>query len=387
MEGENTVGFVNPRVLKWARESTRLDLATAAKAAGLSKPERLSAAEEGVNPLTLRQLEALAKAYRLPLMIFYLPEPPNEDPLPVDFRTTDNARNYSSHLIRILREARERRDAVEVLLGDLDKTLPAFPAVRNDEDIIRILSPAFCVLLWREQLGIEPAQLDGAKALSITKELVEQRIPVLIFEYPADPAHLRGCSIYSEVLSIVVLSTRDNANARRFTLAHELAHLCMRQSGLCSPLSDVSEEIEKRCNWIAGESMLPAALVRRIAHNVPNTDRLIHTLVRQFAVSHSAAAVRLRQLDLIDSTELKSRLDVYRGSYEASRKQQKEHDGGPNYHLLQAMRLGPTFTNVVLSGLSSDLLSVTKAAALLGVGASYRAFDAIREKAAVVYGR
>ncbi len=385
MEVSVPVSFINPHVLRWARESTRIDLKTASKAAGISNVQHLADAENGEARLTLRQLEELAKTYRVSLPVFYLSEPPDEDPLPVDFRSEKS--DVSSHVIRILRETRERRDVAQVLMHELDRVIPSFPQIGNDNDIISFLRPIFCVSDWNKDLLSDGRTPEGTKALSITKELAEAKMPVLVFEYAVDPADLRGCSLYSEPLSLVVLSSRDQPNARRFTLAHELAHLLLRQSGLCAPLSDFSAEVERRCNWIAGESLLPSAAVREVLSQDDTVDQAIADLSRRFAASSSAVAVRLHQLEVIDAAELNSRLKLYSQNFAARRNRQKETKGGPSYHLLQAIRLGPTFTDLVLNGMSSELLSVTKAASLLGVGASYMAFEAVRDRALTVYGR
>jgi Zn-dependent peptidase ImmA (M78 family)/transcriptional regulator with XRE-family HTH domain len=387
MEYPGSANFVNPQVLRWARESTRLDLKTASKAAGISNVQHLADAESGDASLTLRQLEVLAKTYRVSLPVFYLAEPPLEDPLPVDFRRTEKQPAASSHLIRILRETRERRDVAELLMGQLSKPIPPFPAVRDDGEIISFLKPIFCVTEWSSDLLTDGRAPDGAKALNTTKALIEATLPILVFEYAADPADLRGCSLYSEPLSLVILSSRDHPNARRFTLAHEVAHLLLRQSGLCSPLSDFSADVERRCNWIAGESILPSSEVSKTLTKGEDLDRVIAELSRRFAASSSASAVRLYQMNAMDSAELNSRLKLYAQSFAKQRQKLKESDGGPSYHMLQAIRLGPTFTSLVLNGISNELLSLSKAAGLLGVGASYAAFEGVRSKALTVYGR
>src|SRR5712691_10454009 len=62
-------------VLEWARKNAGISVDVAAKRAGV-KPERLEAWERGEANPTISQLRALAAAYRRPLALFYLSEPP-----------------------------------------------------------------------------------------------------------------------------------------------------------------------------------------------------------------------------------------------------------------------------------------------------------------------
>ena len=109
---KKNAAFINPAILKWARESTKLDIPSAAKAAGLSNPDSFLAAEDGSDHLTLRQLQAFAKRCRISVTAFYLKEPPQEAELPTNFRSKGaSPTEYDTNLLTTIRSARERRDA------------------------------------------------------------------------------------------------------------------------------------------------------------------------------------------------------------------------------------------------------------------------------------
>ena len=73
---------LNPKILQWARETAGLDLAQAARkigikpAYGIDAPDRLAALETGEAAPTRPTLEKMAKQYRRPLTVFYLPDIP-----------------------------------------------------------------------------------------------------------------------------------------------------------------------------------------------------------------------------------------------------------------------------------------------------------------------
>ncbi|MGA8534665.1 MAG: XRE family transcriptional regulator [Candidatus Tumulicola sp.] len=382
--------MVRPERLKWARESTMLTLEDAAKKMGVSAA-RLAAAEGGSGSITFRQLEKLAHACGIPMHILYSDAPPKEEELPIDFRSPqEGGGEFSSGLIKTLRIARERRDAALDLFGDLDMPRTKLPVLRNDKEIAEYLRGLLCVLEWNHVSTDERKELwKGAKALSLTKELVETNLPVLVFEFIIDPKFLRGCSLYSDGLSIVALSTRDKPNARRFTMGHELAHLLMRESGICYPIRGrISNVTERRCNLVAGEALLPTEL---LAHDIEEKshiaiDSLIEYLANRYCLSYSAVAVRLNQFGALSATQLQQRLQTYAQYFTEERERSSESEAGPSYHLLQVQRLGPTFTNAILSAVDSDYLSISQAAHLLQISPSYDNVSKIREKAVSVYG-
>src|SRR5271165_3374648 len=72
---DRTEANPTPSVLVWARESAGLSVELAAKKAGVNA-DRLSAWESGHQRPSFAQLRKLATAYKRPLAIFYLAEPP-----------------------------------------------------------------------------------------------------------------------------------------------------------------------------------------------------------------------------------------------------------------------------------------------------------------------
>ncbi len=68
---------IQPKILTWARETAGLSLDEAAVALG-TKAERLASLEAGADEPTRPLLVKMAKAYRRPLLVFYLVEPPRQ---------------------------------------------------------------------------------------------------------------------------------------------------------------------------------------------------------------------------------------------------------------------------------------------------------------------
>ena len=92
---------VNPAILRWAREQSRLSpeqvveraKITELKSRGIAGVERLSRWEEGIEQPTFNELKSIAKAYRRPVLTFFLPTPPLTVSRLEDFRT------FGDHLL------------------------------------------------------------------------------------------------------------------------------------------------------------------------------------------------------------------------------------------------------------------------------------------------
>jgi transcriptional regulator with XRE-family HTH domain len=69
--------FITPNVLKWARESARMSEETAAAKVSVTV-EKFKEWEAGTNQPTIRQAQTLAKAYKRPFALFFLPEIPRD---------------------------------------------------------------------------------------------------------------------------------------------------------------------------------------------------------------------------------------------------------------------------------------------------------------------
>ena len=69
--------YITPKVFKWARESAKMPVETAAAKVHVTI-ERLLEWESGESLPTIRQAQNLAKAYKRPFALLFLPDIPND---------------------------------------------------------------------------------------------------------------------------------------------------------------------------------------------------------------------------------------------------------------------------------------------------------------------
>ena len=65
---------ITPNVLRWARESARMPLEIAVGKIPRLTVEKLKEWEDGTSQPTIRQAQTLAKAYKRPFALFFLPD-------------------------------------------------------------------------------------------------------------------------------------------------------------------------------------------------------------------------------------------------------------------------------------------------------------------------
>jgi IrrE N-terminal-like domain len=92
----------------------------------------------------------------------------------------------------------------------------------------------------------------------------------------------------------VVASQADPSGRRRFTIAHELAHVQLLALPALAP--QPGQELEQFCDRLASELIMPAASFRELFSGGAVTLNAIGIAARTFDVSFSAAALRVQEV-------------------------------------------------------------------------------------------
>lgn len=142
--------LVEPSLLVWARETASFPLEEAAKAIGVPA-KQLESWERGEGEPSIPQLKKVANAYKRPLPIFFLPEPPTEFQPLRDFRRLPEIgeRPYSEKLAFEVRAAQERRAIALDVVASLEEEPPELGIQASARD-----NPEVIAKRVRERLGI-----------------------------------------------------------------------------------------------------------------------------------------------------------------------------------------------------------------------------------------
>lgn len=367
---------VKRELLLWARKSAGLEVEAAAKKVP-TDPGRLEAWERGDARPTVKQLRKLAQAYRRPLALFYLPEPPRDFQPMHDFRRLPGqvAGVQSPELRYELRRALNRRELAVDLFQAVRGTPKEF-ALSGDisED------PEALATRLRAALGVELGHQfrwrPGYESFNKWREAIE-RLDVLVFQLTdVEPSESRGFSVSQRVLPLIALNVKDSPAARTFTLLHEVTHLVLRSGGLCD-LDDhttrAPEELQTEvfANMVAGATLMPhdALLAEPIVRSQRGPeawdDEQIKSLAEKYGASREAMLRRLLILGRTTERFYRRKRAQFQREYEERRDQREPGFAPP--HRMAISSAGPVFVQIVLTNYHQENITASDVADFLEV--------------------
>jgi Zn-dependent peptidase ImmA (M78 family) len=295
---------VNPKVLRWVRTSRTLTVEQAA--ARLKWPQDRVEAVEHAEQITVDDLEALARGYRISTATLLMPDILPEDRYPPraidDFRL--HARVEQEPLsLKTQMHVETAFELIELFaeVNDADAEVaprPLLPTCDLDEDPVRVATRE------RNRIGLAlDAQFGWAtdkEAFLRWREVLEAE-EVIVHKVAMDEEHVRGFAIFRNGYGLVGINSNDDIRARIFTLFHEYAHLLLRRGGVSDQNRLVP--IERWCNRFAAAFLMPEAAFRSEYRALfPEAgepdDWQVARLATRFKTSKSSVAVRFEELGI-----------------------------------------------------------------------------------------
>jgi Zn-dependent peptidase ImmA (M78 family) len=297
---------VEPAVLIWARESIGMSLDEVSKkikGVTTNTIKEWEKQDSVVRP-TFAHIERLSKIYKRPLSAFLLPTPPKEPPFPKDFRKrpSEEKQSLKPKTYLAIRKARRFQYSAIELINELGQESKKLSIKARPSD-----NPETLAEKVRMQFGIKgfPRRASFTKeaALDVWIKTLENN-GILVFQISITKnKEIRGFSLIDEDVPVIVLRRSDETSAKIFTLFHELAHLLLREGGICDlEESDISHE--KFCNHFAGAFLVPKdkllnhSIVKAEARTREWPENLLRNIARDFNVSKEVILRRLLILGL-----------------------------------------------------------------------------------------
>jgi Zn-dependent peptidase ImmA (M78 family) len=329
--------------------------------------------EQGTSKPTLKQVEALAKATLTPVGYFFLPEPPVETlPLP-DFRTVGDEppARPSPNLLETVYVCQERQSWYRefAITGGVAPS-DFVGSVTTRSDVVAVaasmrqtlgfdLAARAACSTWTDALRDFIAQAEAAGVMVMCSGVVLNNN-----NRQLDPDEFRGFALADALAPLVFVNGADTKAAQMFTLAHELAHLWIGQSGVSdATVKDIPDrEIERWCNQVAAELLVPLAVFRGEYQRNATLATEIARLDRRFKVSTLVIIRRLRDAGLLSKAVFPDVFDA-----EMTRLLAREKGSGGNFYLTQAARPSKRFTRALLSSTLEGQTLFRDAMRMLGI--------------------
>ena len=375
-----TQTFIKPELVVWARERAGLSDADLAKKMSVS-PERLHDWQTGKASLTIRQIKKLAQKTYTPLGYLFTSKAP-EETLPIaDFRTFGDhdltRRRPSGALLTTLYTMQRRqnwfRDYLMGIGADPVPLVGQCDKKQGAREVVATLRVAYGV---DEKTGLSEdyPNKDTAigKLIAATADLgilvMRNGVVGNNARRPLDVKEFRGFVLCDRYAPLIFINGRDARAAQIFTLVHELAHLCIEESGvsnLDAKTLDGADATEKFCNRVAAELLLPqSSFLRHWKKNAElEPEGRIRCIAESFNVSAQAAARRALDEKLIGRQEY---WEFYKRE-EAERRRDKSAWGGGDFYATQKYRVSDRFAKAVIACAREGALSYREAHGLIDI--------------------
>ncbi len=369
---------VNRELLRWSRDRAGVaqeDLAV--------KFKKLPEWESGETQPTLKQLEAFARAVHVPFGYLFLPEPPDER-LPIaDFRTVTDTANAkaSPNLIDTL-YAMQRRQAWlrEYLVENAAEPLAFTASARladNPDSVGREMRRtldleagwAVGVRTWQEAVNELRHMIERLGVIAVINGVVgnntHRRLSVSEF---------RGFALTDHYAPLIFVNGADTKSAQMFTLAHELAHIWLGETGLSGfeKLLPGGTDVEDWCNRAAAEFLVPSQELKKRWMKVRREPHPFETIGQAFKVSPVVAARRAMDLNLIERSAF---FDFYEHYIKREHKDSSTPSGGGDFYNNQNVRVGKLFAMYVIRAEMECQIGFREAYELTGLrGGSFQSY-------------
>ena len=373
---------INPELLTWARERAGLD--TLALSGRFPK---LSEWEAGELQPTLRQLEDFARAVHVAVGLLFLPAPPDE-PLPIpDFRTVGDRelKRPSPNLLDTIYLCQQRQDwfrdyarvhslpALDFIGTAKVQNSPLEVAEAMRQTLELNIAQRQRLPTWTDALRQLISKMEDAGVLVMASGVVGSNS-----HRKLDVEEFRGFALADDLAPLVFINSADSKAAQMFTLAHELAHLWLGESGISDPEAGRVAEpgIERWCNAVAAEFLMPLAMLQQdYQAGTPIADE-IQRLARSFKVSTLVALRRLYDAGFIDEPTL---WQSYREELARIRALDRGGSGGGDFYRTLGARTGKRFARAVLSSTLEGQTLFQDAFRMLGMRKTSTFYEAARE--------
>ena len=362
---------VKPELLHWACERSGRDLEYLK-----TKFKKLHDWESRDAAPTFKQLEKFAKVTHTPLGYLFLDKPPKEKiPIP-DFRTLPDrrVRRPSPNLLDTIYTMQQRSGWLrETLKEEGAESLYFVGSARLGD------SPQGVAHEIRRLLGLEDAWADQIKrweeAVGKLRGFIEQFGIMTVINgivgnntrRKLDVKEFRGFALCDEYAPLIFVNGADNASAKMFTLAHELAHIWLGKEGVSGfegVIASNENSEEKFCDAVAAEFLVPKDELMRYWHEVKRKDSPYSLIAQKFKVSPIVAARRTLDLKLIN---YKSFFEFYE-KYTAEENHKKNNSkGGGDFFKNQTFRIGDRFGLEIIRAAKEGRVSFRDAYRMTGL--------------------
>lgn len=370
---------INPEILKWARKTAKITLektaSTISKKCPVDKIKEWESAECKDYP-TIKQVEKLARLFRRPADVFYLPFIPKDFSPLKDFRR-NKEEGFGTALIFMMREVQEKQEWLSNFLAKNKEKNLNFVGRYNIKSPIDIVAKDI-----RKTLGINLKESTDKPLKHWIQKAENKNIYISLSSnyhtrLKLDSDVFKGFAIADRRAPFIFLNSEDWDHGQLVTLVHELVHLWIGVSGISNDTeinvngpNDI-HPVERFCNEVTAKALLPAEELNSL---LPQPDEItiknISRASRKLGVNNTTLLNRMMKIGLVEKEKynsLRKESDNLWKEFLEKESQKKKSSGGPNYYVMQLRRSSKAFANIVMNFYKNGKVSGSDASRLLKV--------------------
>ena len=373
--------YITAKVFKWARESAKITEEIAASKVAVSI-DKFKEWENGEDYPTIRQAQTLAKAYKRPFALFFLPDVPTDFQPLQDFRKA-GSKELSTSSIFIIREIQQKQAWISEVNEDNNEIGVSFIGKFTVKD-----SPVIVANDILSTLNINPLNYKSNNPIIEWIDKAESNgifISRTSFIHPRlklDSNEIQGFAIADNFAPFIFINSDDWNAPQLFTLVHELAHLWIAETGISNDIEPLIKNagdhnpIELFCNEVSANALIPKEFIESLDSKAFDNAKEVFKNAKIIGVSSVVLLARALNLNIISLSaykNLKHLADIEYTEFlkrEEAKKlklKEKQKSGGPNYFLLQLNRNSRLFTQTVLDAFRGGVIEPSMASNLLNV--------------------
>jgi len=370
-------------VLKWLIDSSGWTVEEIAKRLKTST-QIIEKMESGEKKPSFRQLEELAAIFKRPVASFLLSNPLTEKPKPKDYRMLpDKANKFDKKTIFVMRHARRLQELSKELSRNVDyETKSKIGKVKLSDNSETV------ALKFREQFNLTEEKQRKFKTsyelFNYLRDILEdQNIYLFQFSMPVEDA--RGFVFVDESPNVIVVNTKDNIEARIFSLMHEFAHILLGESVIDLPdaTHTFKNDVENWCNEFASAFLLPKDLAKIVFEankfNLTKKETLKY-LSNKYKVSKAMLLLNMLKLKYIERTDYDAILARFKKEEIKPKKEAEKVTGGGIPSEVRCLsEVGNKFVSLVANNFDRDHITYTDALNYLSIKS--KSFDKVLSKA------
>lgn len=371
---------INGQMIDWALKQTDVPIEKLQQLF----PKMFEWQKQTIQP-TFVQLSEFSKKTAIPIGYFFLEKPPQENIPLLEYRTVESSEmgKASRDLVDTIYAMNRRQDWMrEHLIKNGYRGNPFVASLKEKKNSLEIANKIRKDL--NLQIGFMTKVGNATDVFKIIRNALEKNF-ILVMKNgivgtnthrTLDIKEFRAFVLIDEIAPLIFINGTDTANGQLFSLAHEIAHLWLGEESLFN-LSDSYEagnirEIERICNAVAAELLVPQALFEK---QRVDTVEAIEEGAKFFRVSPIVIARRALDSQLITRKTYENIADQVMMQFD---KRKKNPSNGGDFYVTTNSKISPPFTKSIINSVQTGETSYTEAYRLLNL--TKKTYDNFVEK-------